>query len=176
MHFDNISIRPLTLQDQQSFFDLIDRNRLRLEALFSGTVSRTKTLEDTKAYVLEVMEKIEKKIYLPFLVINIKDNSPVGFIDIKNIDWNLPKGELGCFIDKDYENKGISKKVMKMFTEYCFDHYGFNKLFLRTHESNYSARKIAEACGFEIEGTLRRDYKTTTGELVDLIYYGLIRN
>ena len=28
--------------------------------------------------------------------------------------------------------------------------------------------------GFELEGTIRRDYKTTKGEVVDLNYYGKV--
>ena len=172
MNFDNFSIRSLTTDDQQEFFNLIDRNRPRLEAFFSGTVSKTRTLEDTKDYVTEITKKAEQKVYLPFLLINNYNNSLIGFIDIKNIDWNIPKGELGCFIDEEYANKGISTKALKVFTDFCFKTYGFNKLFLRTHQNNYSAKKIAESCGFEVEGIIRKDYKTTTGELVDLIYYG----
>ena len=174
MHFDTFSIRLLAVEDHQEFFDLINRNRPRLEAFFAGTVSRTRNLEDTKDYVVEIVKKAEQKSYFPFVVIDNSNNSLVGFIDIKNIDWNIPKGELGCFIDEEYANKGISTKAMKTFTDFCFKTYGFNKLFLRTHANNYSAKKIAESCGFEVEGIIRRDYKTTTGELVDLIYYGKI--
>jgi RimJ/RimL family protein N-acetyltransferase len=62
-------------------------------------------------------------------------------------------------------------KSFKSLYDFCFESYGFNKLFLRTHDSNYSARKVAENCGFEMEGTIRRDYKTTAGDFVDLLYY-----
>jgi ribosomal-protein-serine acetyltransferase len=172
MNFDNFSIRLLTTEDQQEFFNLIDRNRPRLEAFFSGTVARTRTLEETKAYLQEIVKKAEQKSYFPFLIINNYDNSLIGFIDIKHIDWNIPKGELGCFIDETYANKGIATKAMKTLTDFCFRTYGFNKLLLRTHQSNDSAKMLAESCGFEVEGIIRSDYKTTTGELVDLIYYG----
>jgi len=77
---------------------------------------------------------------------------------------------------KEWANKGVLTKALKVFTDFCFKNYGFNKLFLRTHETNYPARKVAAHCGFEIEGTIRRDYKTTTGELVDLLCYGKILN
>lgn len=79
---------------------------------------------------------------------------------------------MGLYIDNDYAGKGISTKAFILFCDYCFTNYGFRKLFLRTHSENYSARKIAEKAGFKIEGTIRCDYKTTSGELVDLIYYG----
>ena len=35
--------------------------------------------------------------------------------------------------------------------------------------------ELLEKCGFEKEGLIRRDYKTTSGELVDLIYYGKLK-
>ena len=97
-------------------------------------------------------------------------------MDVKNIDWNIPKGELGCFIDRHFEGKGFTKKAFSRFISHLFNQYGFNKLFLRTHESNTSAKSLAESCGFEQEGILRQDYKTTEGELVDLIYYGLLKS
>ena len=56
--------------------------------------------------------------------------------------------------------------------DYCFDYFQFKKIFLRTHHTNKSAQAIAEKCGFEKEGVIRMDYKTTSGEIVDLIYYG----
>ena len=172
MDFHNYSLRMLNASDPEIFFNLIERNRARLEAFFSHTVSRTKTLEDTNEYVTEILKKIGLKTYLPFFLIDKNEGSVIGFIDLKNIDWKIPKGELGYFIDEKYTNQGFGTKMLKTFTNHCSEHYGFQKLFLRTHETNYSARKIAEHCGFEVEGRLRRDYKTTTGELVDLLYYG----
>ena len=174
MNFNNFSIRLLTIEDSDSFYNLIATNRPRLEAFLAGTVSRTRTLEEARVYVKEITEKAKQRIYFPFLILNNQNNTPVGFIDIKNIDWNIPKGELGCFIDETYSNKGVFTQAFMIFTDYCFKNYGFNKLFLRTHQSNLSARRVAEKCGFEIEGTIRSDYKTTSGELIDLLYYGKI--
>ena len=175
MNFDNYSLRILTHSDAELFFNLVERNRPRLEAFFSNTVARTKTLDDTRDYVKEIAKKIKNKIYLPHFLINEDNDFVTGFIDLKNIDWNIPRGELGYFIDEKYLNQGIGTKMLQAFGDFCFEHHGFQKLFLRTHETNYSARKIAEHCGFEIEGKLRRDYKTTEGELVDLLYYGKVK-
>jgi ribosomal-protein-serine acetyltransferase len=172
MEFEHYTIRLLGKSDLKNFFNLIDENRSRLEAFFSGTVARTRTFEDTRTYLEEIMSKAELKTYLPYVIVENGHSTFAGFIDIKNIDWNIPKGELGCFVDKRYEGKGISRKALMHFTDHCFKQLGFQKLFLRTHASNQPARRLAESCGFEIEGTLRRDYKTTAGELVDLLYYG----
>ncbi len=174
MQFDHYFIKPLASSDLDAFFQLIELNRDRLKAFFAGTVARTNTFEDTKEYLDEIAVKIENKIYLPFIIKDLETNALVGFIDIKNIDWNIPKGELGCFMDAKYAGKGLSKQAFSIFTEHCFQELKFKKMFLRTHESNTAAKKLAESCGFQIEGILRRDYKTSEGELVDLLYYGKI--
>lgn len=173
--FDHYLIRLIEEKDLDAYFDLIERNRDRLAAFFTGTVSRTKTFEDTKIFLEEIVEKSKNKIYLPYLLIDTNENNIIGFFDIKNIDWNLPKAELGSYTDENQTGKGLTTLAFRHFVNHCFGYYGFEKLFLRTHESNVAARKVAEKCGFIIEGKIRKDYKTTAGELVDLIYYGKIK-
>lgn len=63
---------------------------------------------------------------------------------------------------------------MKHFLNYCFEHFELKKILLRTHHSNKAAQSLAHKCEFEIEGTIRQDYMTTSGEIIDLIYYGLL--
>jgi RimJ/RimL family protein N-acetyltransferase len=172
IHFDHYIIRLLTLEDLEAFFQLVQKNRPRLENFFTGTVSRTKTLDDTRTFVVDITQRATAKTYFPYLIVDTSNNQIAGFLDLKNIDWNIPKSELGCYIDADYEGQGLTTKAFCFFCDFCFQEYGFKKLFLRTHPSNLSARRVAEKAGFELEGTLRRDYKTTSGELVDLLYYG----
>jgi RimJ/RimL family protein N-acetyltransferase len=151
---------------------MIERNRPRLEDFFTGTVSRTRTLEDTRAFLADITQRAENRLYFPYIIIDEQTTQIAGFLDLKNIDWSIPKSEVGCYMDEEYASKGIASRAFDVFCRFCFREYEFRKLFLRTHESNASARKLAEKCGFEVEGTIRRDYKTTSGEIVDLIYYG----
>jgi RimJ/RimL family protein N-acetyltransferase len=171
MHFDHFTIRPLATNDLHPYFALVERNRKRLEDFFTGTVSRTQTLEDTQAFLADITARAEAKTYMPFVIVDT-DSSIIGFLDLKNIDWSIPKSEMGAWMDADWAGKGVATKAFQHFCDYCFKTFGFKKLFLRTHESNGAAQRLAEGAGFEREGVLRRDYKTTSGELVDLIYYG----
>ena len=65
-------------------------------------------------------------------------------MDLKNIDWSIPKAEIGAYIDEEHAGKGITAKAFEVFCDHSFQKYGFQKLFLRTHESNKAARRIAE--------------------------------
>ncbi len=175
LHFDQYQIRPLELTDLEKYFQMVEKNRKRLEDFFTGTVSRTRTYEEAKLFLKELIDRREGRTYFPFIIQNKDTGDFIGFIDVKNIDWNIPKAELGCYTDEDYAGKGITSKAFSLFVDFAFEYFGFTKLFLRTHESNFAAQKLAERAGFEIEGKIRKDYKTTKGEVVDLIYYGKIK-
>ncbi len=174
IQFDNYTIRLLQLEDLHPYYELVQKNRSRLEDFFTGTVSRTQTLDDTRKFLNDIIQRIKDKSYYPFIIVDETDNKIIGFLDLKNIDWSIPKTEMGSYIDSDYAGKGITTKAFRLFCDYCFSEFKFKKLFLRTHHSNKAAIAVAEKCGFEKEGVIRCDYKTTSGEVVDLIYYGLL--
>ncbi len=175
MKFEHYTIRPLIMDDLLPYFDMVQRNRSRLGDCFTGTVSRTGNLEDTRMFLEDITARAESKTYFPYLIIDEHNGAFAGFLDLKNIDWSIPKSEVGCYIDGDYASKGIGMKAFQVFCEFCFSNFQFRKLFLRTHESNSAAKRIAENSGFQQEGIIRCDYKTASGAIVDLIYYGRLR-
>ena len=175
MKFDNYSIRLLRNRDLFSYYQLVVNNRERLDDFFTGTVSKTKTFKDTKLFVAEIVQKSEERSYFPYVIIDDTNDTIIGFLDLKNIDWSVPKAEFGAYIDLKYSGKGIMRKSVTMFTDFCFDKYKLNKLYMRTHKNNIYAIKIAEKNGFEKEGVIRNDYKTSSGKLVDLVYYGRVK-
>jgi len=75
-------LKLLTASDSQAFFTLIQNNRKRLEDFFAGTLSKTSSLKDTIEYCKEIQNKIERKEYYPYLIIDKTSNSPIGLIDI----------------------------------------------------------------------------------------------
>lgn len=176
INFENYTLRPLEIDDLDNYFLLVEKNRKRLEDFFTGTVSRTKNLAETNIFLQEIIEKRNNKHYYPFILIDNFTNEFVAFFDLKNIDWSIPKAEIGCYTDDKYAGQGLTTKAMQLFLAYCFDYFNFKKIFLRTHHSNKAAQLLAEKCGFEMEGIIRMDYKTTSGEIVDLIYYGRLNN
>lgn len=175
LHFDHYTIRFLRPDDLQVYYGLIDRNRPRLEDFFAGTVALTKTLEDTRAHVQDVLQKLQDKNHFPFVVIDDSTDTLIASIQVKGLDWSIPKGELGYYIDAGYEGKGIVTKAMGYIIRWCFEELKLAKVFIRTHERNISSRRVAERNGLVLEGTIRMDYKTTRGEVVDLMYYGMLK-
>lgn len=169
---ENYKIQLLDIEQSEAFFQLIDANRKRLEDFFAGTVKHTTTLKNTLIYCQEIENKIKAKTYFPYVIIDIKEKSLVGLIDVKNIDWSIPKAELGAFIDAEYEGHGIITKSINYVIDELVRKHHFKKLYCRVANRNKRSIKVVLNAGFELEGILRCDYKTTNGEIVDLNYYG----
>ncbi|NMH86109.1 GNAT family N-acetyltransferase [Flavivirga algicola] len=172
--FENFKITPLDTNEGEKFFKLIDNNRERLEDFFSGTISKTKTLHDTYAYCYDIRQLVLDRRYFPFIIKNLKTDMLIGLIDIKNIDWHIPKAEIGYFIDADYEGQGVISKSLGFVIEYLSKTYHFKKLLCRSNSRNIGSIAVAKKNGFTLEGTIKKDYKTTKGEVVDLDYYGRV--
>jgi RimJ/RimL family protein N-acetyltransferase len=170
---DNFNIVDFDTQMGNAFFNLIDSNRERLEDFFAGTVSRTKTLEDTIDYCAVIAQRIKDKDYFPYIITN-KSNDFIGLVDVKNISWNVPKAEIGYFIDSNYEGKGIITKALGAVADFLTQTYQFKKLLCRVNSKNQGSINVAIRNEFLLEGTIRNDYRTTKGEIVDLNYYGRI--
>lgn len=173
--FDNYKLRLVELDDLEAYHRLIEDNRKRLEDFFAGTVAQTTTLEDSRAHLTEVIRKNARKEFYSFVLTDDASDRLIASVQVKSLDWNVPKAELGYYIDAAYEGKGLVSRAVAVIVKYCFEQLQLNKLYIRAHESNIASRKIAEHNGFRLEGVLRQDYKTTRGELVDLMYYGLLR-
>jgi len=174
MKFDHFKIALLQTEESKPFFDLIENNRPRLEDFFAGTVSRTQTLEDTITYCKMIQKRINDRSYFPFMITDLRTNAFVGLFDVKNIDWNVPKAELGSFIDTKYEGHGITTKATNLMVDYLVEEYKFIKLLCRANTRNRASIAVILKNGFQLEGTIRNDYRTTKGEIVDLNYYGRI--
>ncbi|TGV00384.1 GNAT family N-acetyltransferase [Flavivirga rizhaonensis] len=172
--FNNFRITTLDTNEDEKFFYLIDRNRDRLEDFFAGTVSKTKTLHDTTIYCQNIRDRVLKKSYFPFIISDLRANTFIGLIDVKNIDWNIPKAEIGYFIDAYYEGQGVISKSLGLVIEHLSETYQFKKLLCRANSSNIGSIAVAKKNGFVLEGTIKKDYKTTRGEIVDLDYYGRV--
>lgn len=176
MKFDQYTIRIISKEDTLSYFQLIENNRWRLEDFVAGIVSKTNNLKDTVNFIDEIIEKNKDRTYIPYVIIDTSIQKLVGYIDVKNIDWNIPKAEVGYFIDQQYAGKGVITNALKLLVCHYFDDLKFVKLLLRIDPNNEYSRKLAEKCGFIVEGMIRMDYKTTKGEIVDLLYYGKINS
>jgi ribosomal-protein-serine acetyltransferase len=175
MKFGNYSLSPPTLADAPALLDLITINKERLTHNFPGTISAVIDLTSAKNFIKDKILQAKKKEALCFIIRDNKKKKIAGIIYVLRIEWKIPKAELGYYIDAEYEGNGITTKSVTKVVQHCFSDLKMNKLFLRTAKGNKASQRVAEKNGFIREGTLRKDFRSGDGKLIDVYYYGLVR-
>lgn len=99
----------------------------------------------------------------------------VGFIQVFNLDWGVPLGEVAYFIDKSLVRQGIMTEVLARVVRFAFLQLQLDKLVVKTMVDNYASQRLARRVGFSREGDLRHEYRLPGGTLVDLMRFGFAR-
>ncbi|MCB1177214.1 MAG: GNAT family N-acetyltransferase, partial [Leptospiraceae bacterium] len=82
--------------------------------------------------------------------------------------------EIGCWIDKDYYNKGIATKSTYKLVEISFNEFSAKKVELYCALDNTTSNHIANKLGFKLEGTIRNSIKIQD-ELIPQNIYGMLK-
>lgn len=171
---DRLLIRPYEIQDAGNFILEIQNNKAHLADFFFSMLKATENIQGVNQYLSQKQEDWEsKKGYA--CGIFLKDTQKlIGHISIREIDWRIPKGELGYFIYKSYTGQKFSQEALKAFSDWCINKQKFNRIFMKIAPDNIPSIKTAEGCSFKFEGLLRKDYRRREGNLIDMNIYSFI--
>lgn len=159
----------LEIKDADKLFDLIDRNRDHISEWLKFPSITLKT-DDSKTFIERTRIRYAKD---EGYWLGIWDgNELVGSIGYLYIDQENKKTEIGYWLGKEYEGKGIITKSIKVLINYAFDELQLNKIEVGVARDNTRSRAIPEKLGFKREGELR-DYEYINGKFLDRIMYGL---
>lgn len=176
MLFDHYTfIHPEKL-DANAFFELVNRNRDHLKTGFPYTVKACSNLEKTKKFLDRAIKMQQRKKGYYFYIFDTQQSKLVGLINIKNINRKIPMCELGYFIDKNLQGKGIVSKGVRVLVKFCFEQMKMNKIFICTDPDNKASQKVALKNGFVQEGILRNEFKDPNGNVHDVVYFGLLKD
>ena len=95
------------------------------------------------------------------------------YIGVSNRD--LPSCELGYIVDCDHEGRGYVTEAAKAALVFVFYHLGAHRVSLHCDETNVRSARVAERCGFTLEGRIREDKRAPDGSFTDTLCYGLLR-
>jgi RimJ/RimL family protein N-acetyltransferase len=82
--------------------------------------------------------------------------------------------EIGFWLGKPHWNKGIMTKALKVFCEYIFNRYNFNRLIANVFEGNEASGKVLEKAGFTLEGKQRKSV-FKEDKFINHYIYGLLK-
>lgn len=105
----------------------------------------------------------------------IYNGNIIGSMGMHGWDHNLRKAQLGYWISKEYEGKGLLTKALKSFIDFLFAKVGLNKVEIQFMISNKRSAAVAERLGFKTEGIIRQNL-ILNGTYHDLVVTGLLKS
>ena len=164
-----VVVRTYTLDDAQALFDLIDANRdhLRPWMIWEHT---TKSVDDTRTFIQSCLDA----------PIDIEGNGIwvagdlAGGIGIE-IDTLSNSGEVGYWLAKPYEGRGVITRACERFFDMAFDELGLHRMELQAASENARSRAVAERLGMREEGIWRDGMRVVDGYL-DAVGYGILED
>lgn len=111
-----------------------------------------------------------------FIIFSSRDDVPVGYCGLVNIDLQNLKAESYLGIgNKEYWGKGHASEARRLILDYAFKHLALNKVYSYVWSENEKMIHINEKVGFKIEGKLRDDVYYQ-GKFRDKLLMGVLKS
>lgn len=128
--------------------------------------------QDTEINQLEAHLNFLKKEVLRYLIFDKETGSFIGSTGFHSIEWDVPKMEIGYWLDSRATGKGYMMEAVSALTELAFAALKCNRLEIQCDAENLKSRAIPEKLGFVLEGILKNDERSVDGKrLTDTCIY-----
>lgn len=169
---EKIKLKLLLNKERDIFFNLININRGHLE-IYMPRIRENKSVEDTERIINIFLEQLCQNN--GFRAGVFYEEKLVGVIGLKYIDWINKKTEIMYWVDKNHLGKGISTKCTIKVLELVFNYYNLNKVIMKISSQNKASIRVAEKCGFSLEGLSREDELLVDG-FTDVCVYSILKS
>jgi len=188
----DFTVKPILIDFPESF----DTNRLTIRSPMPGDgielqAAIAETIEELSPWMhwadhiptVEEAEENVRRARCKFLAredlrlgLFLKGTSTlVGGSGLHRIDWDVPKFEIGYWLRKRFQRQGYATEAADGITKFAFEVLGAKRVEIRCDPKNTRSRRIPERLGFTLEGTLRNNAVTPTGEVRDTLVFSKIR-
>lgn len=161
-----VKIRPQELFDAERLFDIITHTNLEFIEF------PIKTLEEER-YFLQLNEaKREANFEHNFSILYY--GKLVGACGIR-VDQHRPWiGEIGYFIDREYQGKGIATEAVRQLEKFGFEKLDLQRIVILMDTRNLASERVAQKCRYEKEGIMKRVHRVGE-DYYDCFLYAKIR-
>ncbi|SET01637.1 Protein N-acetyltransferase, RimJ/RimL family [Oceanobacillus limi] len=136
---------------------------------------KQQTEEETEANIRESYVKFLKREDLRFIVFRKETGEYIASSGLHRIDWDIPKFEIGYWIDTRHSGKGYVTEAVEGIANFAFRELNAKRVEIQCDAKNVKSRAVPERLGFELEGILKNDELSVDGkELRDTCIYAKV--
>jgi RimJ/RimL family protein N-acetyltransferase len=138
--------------------------------------NREQTEEEVEANMRDAHAKFLTREDLRLHIFNRESGQFIGGTGLHRMNWDVPKFEIGYWIDTRHSGKGYMTESTQAITEFAFSELNARRVEIRCDSKNSKSRAIPEKLGFSLEGILKNDGISADGtEIRDTCIYAKIK-
>jgi RimJ/RimL family protein N-acetyltransferase len=134
------------------------------------------TPEQTEEVARQFRSNFIARSDLPMFIFLRDGKTAVGGTGLHRMDWSVPRFEIGYWVRRSFEGKGYITEAVRALSRFAFGKLQAQRVEIHCSQDNERSRRVAERCGFVLEGRLRNQSREPTGELRDVLVYSLVRS
>lgn len=101
------------------------------------------------------------------------EGSLAGIVGFVKLDWKSRNAEIGYWISKEFEGRGLITRAVQTLVSYAFDTLNLRRIEIHCARENRRSRAVPERLGFKKEGVLRES-QWRHDRFYDMVIYGLL--
>lgn len=130
----------------------------------------------TKDNQLKWFNSINKDDSYKYWIIELDDKTPVGVLNLANIDLKNKKCNWGYYLGSiEARGKGLARKLECNILDYIFYKLELNKLWCEVFAFNQDVIEIHKKFGSKIEG-IHKDHIFKNGSFYDVVSMGITKD
>ncbi|HEV2199074.1 MAG TPA: GNAT family protein [Bryobacteraceae bacterium] len=168
---DGFELRLLEERHARPLFVAVEREREHLRPWLPW-VEATHSEEDTLSFIRSVLAQFaENRGFAAGIWTGAR---LAGTIGVHRIDWLNRRVEIGYWLGREYEGRGIMTAACRAVVTHLFRELELHRVEIRCAVENAKSAAIAKRLGFALEGTLR-EAQLADGRYRDLLVFGMLR-
>ncbi len=168
---EHLLARNYEIDDFEALYAAVNGSRQHL-GLWLSWIAKTTKPEHSYEFIQDTLRKLNDQELLALGI--FYDGALIGGLSMHEWHHDTRRAQLGYWIAREYEGRGIVTRVLEAFITYIFANIGLNKLEIHYVAANARSGNVAERLGFRVEGLLRK-CALRNGQLEDMVVTGLLR-
>lgn len=133
------------------------------------------TLDDVEVVLRRSIARFQTREDLRLNIYRKSDGLFVGGTGLHEIDWDVPRFEIGYWVRTSLQRQGYVTETVKGLTAFCFDTLHAERVEILMDVRNQRSAAVAERAGYIFEALLPRRSRDPYGNLRDTKIYRLLK-
>ncbi len=162
-------LRPISLADKDEIFAYrSDKETNQYQGWIPETVA------DVETFISKVAEKVNvPETWFQLVIIERTSDIIIGDIGIHFMDSENKQAEIGCTLNKAFQNKGYATEALKSVMDFLFHVLNKHRIIVSIDPENLSSIRLVERIGFRKEAHFKESL-WINGKWMDDVIYALL--